>query len=229
MFGLFRRTRTRAGSQGRVSLGLEALERRDQPSSTPVIEGLMEQQISSGLFLVSGVVVDSNPGTVTVQFGSTQLASSQSTTARADGSFSEVLQLNGGATSGTVYVGAVDGQGAGAQTVSLTLSANSNTVPTPGAGLAPVIVDYAQEKLGNGQYLITGKVVDTNPGNLVVTFGGGTSASGTTVTTGADGSFSCKVQLRTDGSDYGYLSATATDGQNLTSQAVQVYLNPSSS
>jgi hypothetical protein len=228
MFGLFRRTRARAGSQGRASLRLEALEWRDQPSANPSLVGFMQEQLSPGVFLVSGVVVDASPGNLTVSFGASggSIASGQTTTTKADGSFSDVLQLGNGATSGTLYAGTVDGQGLGSQAVQVALTATNYTAPTPSANTAPAIVGFTEQALGKGQYLITGKVVDTNPGNMTVTFGGQTSASGTAVTTKSDGTFSCTIQLRVDGTDCGYLTATTTDGQNLTSQSVQVYLNP---
>jgi hypothetical protein len=228
MFGLFRRTHARVGSRGRASLCLEALEWRDQPSAGPTIVGLTQEQLNPGVFLVSGMVVDASPGHLTVQFGGVPIASGQTAITSADGSFSEVVQLGNGVTGGILYAGTVDGQGLCTAPAQVVLNPTSTTTPAPGANTPPVIVGFAQKQIGNGEFLITGKVVDANPGNLTVTFGGQTSASGQTVTTGADGSFSCLVQLRVDGTDAGYLTATTTDGRGLTSQAVQVYLEPTS-
>jgi hypothetical protein len=103
--------------------------------------------------------------------------------------------------------------------------------PPPGGGgqavnAAPAIVDFRAQESGNGLFLITGRVVDESPGGLTVTFGGGTSAAGRTTTTLADGTFSIVVQLRLDGTDSGYLTATVTDAQGLVSEPVQVYLDP---
>ena len=92
---------------------------------------------------------------------------------------------------------------------------------------APVIVNFSAREIVNGLFLIQGKVIDEAPGGLVVRFGGGTSANGLTVTTTADGTFSEIVQLRVDGTDSGFLTATTTDTQGLVSAAVQVFLDPS--
>jgi hypothetical protein len=107
------------------------------------------------------------------------------------------------------------------------------TDPTPGGGLtvvatnaAPQIVEYTRQEIGNGLFLITGRVVDESPGGLTVTFGGDTSAAGNTATTLSDGTFSIVVQLRVDGTDAGYLTATVRDAQGLVSQEVSVFLDP---
>jgi hypothetical protein len=226
MFGLFRRTHARVGSQGRASLGLEALERRDQPSANPMILGLSEEQINPGQFLVSGTVSDGNPGNLVVTFSGVPALSGQSAVTNADGSFSALVQLISGTVSGNLTAITVDGQGLVSQAAQVYLAPTSATTPAAGANTAPEIVGFQQDEVNPGEFVISGTVVDGNPGNLVVKFGGTTSASGTTVTTKADGSFSCTVQLRVDGSDCGYLTATTTDGQGLLSPMVQVYLKP---
>jgi hypothetical protein len=96
----------------------------------------------------------------------------------------------------------------------------------PANNLPPAITNFAEVELGNGLFLISGTVVDEHPGGMVVTFGGDTSASGQSVTTNSDGSFSRTVQLRVDGTDCGYLTATTVDDHNQVSQTVQVFLDP---
>lgn len=91
---------------------------------------------------------------------------------------------------------------------------------------APVIEDFAAEQIVNGLFHITGKVVDENPDGLVVTFGGGTSANGQTVTATADGTFSFIFQFGVNGFDSGFLTAKTTDRQGLTSANVQVFIDP---
>jgi hypothetical protein len=105
-------------------------------------------------------------------------------------------------------------------------------VPPPGGpgntatNNTPLIVEFTAQESGNGLFLVTGRVLDETPAGLTVTFGGGTSAAGLTVTTQADGTFSIAIQLRLDGTDSGFLTATVTDQQGLVSDPVQVFLNP---
>jgi hypothetical protein len=94
------------------------------------------------------------------------------------------------------------------------------------ANQAPEIVDFNCEEVENGLFLITGRVVDEDPDGLVVTLGGGTSAAGTTIVCNSDGTFSILVTLRTDGTDTGYITATTTDDQNLDSEEVEFFVNP---
>lgn len=101
--------------------------------------------------------------------------------------------------------------------------AQGSGAPAPNA--APEIVDFKSEQIANGLFLITGKVIDEAPGGLTVTFGGATSASGTAVTH-ADGTFSWLAQLRTDGTDSGFLVATTVDAQGLESDEAMTFLSP---
>ena len=102
----------------------------------------------------------------------------------------------------------------------------SSPPPQMPANAAPVILNFSAEETGNGYFLITGRVSDETPASAVVTLGGSTSCSGTQIAVGADGSFSQVVVLHTDGTDSGYITATATDALGLHSQQVQVYVNP---
>jgi hypothetical protein len=90
----------------------------------------------------------------------------------------------------------------------------------------PVILDFHCEEVGNGLFLITGRVQDESPGGLTVTLGGTTSAAGATTTTLADGSFSMTVRLRVDGSDVGWITATVVDAQGLVSDEVEQFVRP---
>jgi len=97
----------------------------------------------------------------------------------------------------------------------------------PPTNLPPTIVNFEKEEIANGLFLITGTVVDDGAvGGLTVTFSGGTSATGTTITTNSDGTFSLTIQLRVDGTDSGFLTATTVDLGGLVSEEVEVYLNP---
>ena len=94
------------------------------------------------------------------------------------------------------------------------------------ANQAPQIVDLDAEALGNGWYLITGRVIDERPGGLTVSFGGLASMADRTATTDADGYFSYVVQLRTDGTDTGWLSAETTDDLGAASDVEYIRVEP---
>jgi hypothetical protein len=96
----------------------------------------------------------------------------------------------------------------------------------PPVNQPPVIVDFDAERIGNGAFLITGRVIDEYPDGMVVTLGGGTSAAGITVMCDEDGYFSVIVQLRTDGTDAGFITATTIDDHDQVSEEVEVYVNP---
>jgi hypothetical protein len=92
--------------------------------------------------------------------------------------------------------------------------------------VAPVIENFTAHEIGNGMFLITGRVIDETPTGMIVTFGGTTSAAGQYATVSADGTFSKIVQLRTDGTDSGYITATTTDAYQVVSEEVDVLVNP---
>jgi hypothetical protein len=96
----------------------------------------------------------------------------------------------------------------------------------PPTNQAPQIVNFSCQQIGSGLFLITGRVVDENPGGLPVTLGGTTSAAGQTATTQADGTFSLTVQLRVDGTDCGWITATTVDAQGLRSNEVEQWVDP---
>ena len=91
---------------------------------------------------------------------------------------------------------------------------------------APEIVDFSCTEIQNGYFLVTGRVIDESPDGLVVTLGGSTSAAGTTVNCNPDGTFSVYVQLRTDGTDSGYITATTVDDEGAVSEEVDYFVNP---
>lgn len=91
---------------------------------------------------------------------------------------------------------------------------------------APRIVDFDCSEVNNGLFLITARVVDENPEGLIVRLGGSTSAAGTTIVCNSDGTFSILVQLRTDGTDAGYITPTTTDASGQESEEVEFLVNP---
>jgi hypothetical protein len=97
---------------------------------------------------------------------------------------------------------------------------------SPPVNHAPQIVDFTCQQIDHGLFLITGRVIDENPAGLTVTLGGSTSAAGTAIITLTDGSFSKAVQLRTDGTDNGWITAVTVDLQGLVSNTVQQYVTP---
>jgi hypothetical protein len=109
----------------------------------------------------------------------------------------------------------------------------ASIVPPPvqygaGQGNQPPIIDGLMVRsIGGGWYVVSGRVFDESPGGLVVQFGGSVaSLSGRSVTTQADGTFTLNVQLRTDGSDTGWLLATTQDAQGLESNEASCYVSP---
>lgn len=96
----------------------------------------------------------------------------------------------------------------------------------PPQNVAPQIVDFAPEDLGGGLFRFTGRVIDESPAGLTVSFGGIPSMSGQSITTASDGTFTITVQLQTDGSDVGNVTASTLDPQGLASNVPLVYVNP---
>jgi hypothetical protein len=93
--------------------------------------------------------------------------------------------------------------------------------------MAPQIVDFTAEQVGNGLYVFTGRVIDETPSGLTVTFGGGVpSVVGLTATTDANGVFSLTVRLRTDGTDSGTVSVTTVDPLGTVSNEALVDVTP---
>jgi hypothetical protein len=99
---------------------------------------------------------------------------------------------------------------------------------TPTANAPPEIVDFSAELIGDGLYLVTGRVIDEAAGGLTVTFGGSTDGSGRTTTTYEDGTFSILIRLPTDGTGAGYLTASTLDNQGLESNEPAIFLDPDS-
>jgi hypothetical protein len=182
------------------------------------------------LYQIHGQVVDQSPGGLVVTFGGGTSASGSTVVTNADGTFSDTIQLQvGGTGAGFLTAITVDANGLVSTPVGVFLEPTTVAPvanPAAVANSPPVIIDFEAEQIGNGLFLISGQVVDQNPGGLVVTFGGSTSASGMTVTTTPDGTFSCTIQLEVNGTGAGTLTATTVDSQGLVSAEVQVFLNP---
>jgi hypothetical protein len=132
MLGLFRRPPTRGhGLSVRTILRLENLEGRAQPSSldpggdplggqyliaapndAPQIVDFSAREVGTGLFLVSGRVIDEAPGGLTVTLDGDTAANGLTTTTLGDGSFSLLVRLpTDGTGSGYIIATTVDNQG----------------------------------------------------------------------------------------------------------------------
>jgi hypothetical protein len=92
--------------------------------------------------------------------------------------------------------------------------------------VAPQIVDFVGFEVGSGWYRFTGRVQGPEScGGLTVSFGGVPSLRDEVTTTLSDGSFVLLVQVRTDGSDQGTVTAqTTADG--LASNVATYTINP---
>lgn len=104
--------------------------------------------------------------------------------------------------------------------------AETPPVNVPPSNAPPVITNFNAEQIGNGLYVISGQVTDEYPDGMKVLLGGSTSATGTQITVHSDGSFSCIIQLATDGTDTGTISATTVDNYNVESEEVYVFVSP---
>lgn len=91
---------------------------------------------------------------------------------------------------------------------------------------APVIDSFAAEEVGIGWYQFTGHVSYDQPGGLTITFGGVPSLEGKFTTTAADGSFSLLVQVQTDGSDTGEVTAQTSAANGSLSNLAMCYISP---
>ena len=133
MFGFRRSARTTgAGRWGRVVLTLEGLEGRDHPSTLtlpeppggyllaaqpanapPVIENFQAEEISNGMFMFTGKVIDESPGGLVVRFGgSVMTVNGLTATTQANGSFTLIVQLKlDGTDVGLVTAQTTDAQG----------------------------------------------------------------------------------------------------------------------
>ena len=102
----------------------------------------------------------------------------------------------------------------------------SGTVLAP-PNQAPQIVDFAAEEMGTGLFMFTGRVLDESPGNLTITFGGSVvTMVGRTCTTDANGYFSIVVQLQTNGTDIGWVTARTQDALGVPSNEPAVEVRP---
>jgi hypothetical protein len=89
-----------------------------------------------------------------------------------------------------------------------------NVVSAPATPTAPQIVNFGGVEVQQGWYYFTGQVQGGTVGGLTISFAGVPSLAGQTAVTNADGTFSLLVQVQTDGSDYGTVTAqTSVDGQ----------------
>jgi hypothetical protein len=106
------------------------------------------------------------------------------------------------------------------------LTAPAADLLAPPARQRPVIVSFRCQEISSGLFVITGRVQDQSPGGLTVRLGGSTSADGLSAVTREDGTFSLTVRLRVDGSDTGWITATAVDAEGLVSDPVSQFVSP---
>ena len=90
---------------------------------------------------------------------------------------------------------------------------------------APNIDTFAAVEVAHGWYTISGHVASANPNGLVVTFAGVPSLAGQTAVVDANGNFSITIQVATDGSDIGTISAQTIQGGTLSNTAL-TYMSP---
>lgn len=96
----------------------------------------------------------------------------------------------------------------------------TETAPPISINVRPVIEDFNVEPIANGTFFITGRVVDENVAGMIVTLGGSTSCAGQQITVNSDGTFTKIVQLATDGTDSGWITATTIDAEGWQSEEV---------
>lgn len=96
----------------------------------------------------------------------------------------------------------------------------------PQSPTTPMIDSFSAEEVGYGWYQFTGHVTDNQPGGLTITFGGVPSLEGQSTVTASDGSFSLLVQVNTDGSDTGTVTAQTVDTDGNPSNIATCYINP---
>jgi hypothetical protein len=98
--------------------------------------------------------------------------------------------------------------------------------PLPGPVLAaPKIDTFTAAEIGHGWYTFSGHVTSANPAGLVITFNGVPCLVGRTTTVEADGTFSMTIQVATNGSDIGTISAQ-TSQNGMLSNLAMTYMSP---
>ncbi len=140
-----------------------------------------------------------------------------------------VLALDGRAAPSSLLATEYDRQDETALAAATAYSAMTPT-PVPGGPVAtnraPEIVDFTVVQIGPGQYRLTGRVIDENPGGLVVAFGGVPAAEGQSATTNAYGTFSLILTMQTDGSDTGLVTASTQDAAGQSSDVATYWVDP---
>jgi hypothetical protein len=100
----------------------------------------------------------------------------------------------------------------------------SDVAPNPSP---PAITSFTAVEVAPGWYRFTGTVSAEHPEGMVVSLGGEpNSVQGETATVGADGIFSVLIQMRTDGTDDGTVTAVTSDA-NGTSNTAMTDVTPS--
>ena len=92
---------------------------------------------------------------------------------------------------------------------------------------APVIDSFTAQEMDYGWYQFMGHVTDDRPtAGLIVTFGGVPSLEGKTAVVSDAGTFSLLVQVKTDGSDSGTVTAQTVDTDGNPSNVAMCYISP---
>jgi hypothetical protein len=81
----------------------------------------------------------------------------------------------------------------------------------------PQIINYGASEVCAGMFEFSGKVLDSNPADIYVAFGGIPSLQGKSIFTDAEGNFEVAFMVNTNGSDDGTTFTQATDASGLLS------------
>jgi hypothetical protein len=221
----------------RTRLSLTPLEERATPAVTVTVATLTAATESGTTGVFRFTRSGSTAGGLTANFvvGGTATAGSDYTAVT-----SSVTFAPGSATADKLVTAIDDGVYDPNETVTVQVgsSRSGGTMVAPGTpgsavmvigdndtNAAPQISNFAATHLGGGLYRFTGQVTDDqSAAGRTVTFGGVPTMQGQSTTTASNGTFIFEIQLNTDGSDTGPVTAYVTDIWGLTSDTVQVTL-----
>lgn len=91
---------------------------------------------------------------------------------------------------------------------------------------APVIDDFGAVEISKGWFRLEGHVSAANPGGLTIYFNGIPAVTDLTTTTDADGNFSVVIQVKTDGTDSGTITAQTVDANGNWSNVAMTLISP---
>ncbi|WP_439628180.1 Calx-beta domain-containing protein [Gemmata sp.] len=219
----------------RTRLSLTPLEERATPAVTVTVATLAVATESGTTGVFRFTRSGSTAGSLTASFV-------VSGTATAGSDFnaitSNVTFAPGSATADKLVTAIDDGVVDPNETVTVQVgnsrSGGTMIVPgTPGSAVmvigdnetnaVPQIINFAATDLGGGRFLFTGQVTDDQSvAGRTVTFGGVPTMQGQSTTTASNGTFSFEIQLNTNGTDMGPVTADTTDVWGVASNTVEV-------